>query len=225
MDGRDADAPVPSRRPLSRRSSPIAGLNCGCPSQYVATTPGSTDAGKLSGLAPGIAADVEAWARLLHEGGPHQRARSIQPVWSYVTEIQPVLLAWSGTYDHLREVTRDDIMTIKDTVQGAKRENTIVALRSLMRFCRKSGRIFRDPTIRIRIARRPDKVILSLASSEIDRAITTATTPAIRLILALAVHAARPEMLRDLRLDDIDLGNHRITNGGHPRPLDELTQA
>ncbi|MGW4799096.1 hypothetical protein ACWEPC_42435, partial [Nonomuraea sp. NPDC004297] len=34
-------------------------------------------AGKLSGIAPGIAADVEAWAHLLHEGGPRQRARSI----------------------------------------------------------------------------------------------------------------------------------------------------
>ncbi len=182
-------------------------------------------AGKLSGLAPGIAADVEAWAHLLHEGGPRRRARSIQTVWSYLTEIQPVLLAWSGTYDHLREVTRDDVVAIKDTLQGAKRENTIVALRSLMRFCRKTGRIFRDPTLRIRIARRPDKVILPLASGEIDRAVATATTPAIRLILALAaIHAARPKMIRDLRLDDIDLGNHRITIGGHPRPLDELTR-
>ncbi|MGN9846066.1 tyrosine-type recombinase/integrase [Nonomuraea sp. H19] len=182
-------------------------------------------AGKLSGIAPGIAADVEAWARLLHEGGPRQRARSIQTVWSYVTEIRPVLLDWSRTYDHLREVTRDDIVTIKDTLQGAKRENTIVALRSLMRFCRKSGRIFRDPTIRIRIARRPEKVILPLASGDIDHAVATATTPAIRLILALAaVHAARPKMIRDLQLDDIDLGNHRITIGGHLRPLDELTR-
>lgn len=117
-------------------------------------------AGKLSGLAPGIAADVEAWAHLLHEGGPRQRARSIQTVWSYLTEIQPILLAWSGTYDHLREVTCDDVVAIKDTLQGAKRENTIVALRSLMRFCRKTGWIFRDPTLRIRIARRLDKVIL-----------------------------------------------------------------
>jgi integrase len=182
-------------------------------------------AGKLSGIAPGIAADVEAWARLLNKGGPRQRARSIQTVWSYLTEIRPILLDWSRTYDHLREVTRDDIVTIKDTLQGAKRENTIVALRSLMRFCRKTGRIFRDPTIRIRIARRPEKVILPLTPGDIDHAVATATTPAIRLILALAaIHAARPKMLRDLRLDDIDLGNHRITIGGHPRPLDELTR-
>ncbi|MGJ6966953.1 tyrosine-type recombinase/integrase [Streptosporangium sp. G11] len=182
-------------------------------------------AGKLSGIAPGIAADVEAWARLLHEGGPRQRARSIQTVWSYLTEIRPILLDWSRTYDHLREVTRDDIVTIKDTLQGAKRENTVVALRSLMRFCRKTGRIFRDPTIRLRIARRPEKVILPLTPGDIDHAVATATTPAIRLILALAaVHAARPKMIRDLRLDDVDLGNHRVTIGGHPRPLDELTR-
>ncbi|MCA2230421.1 hypothetical protein [Nonomuraea aurantiaca] len=177
-------------------------------------------AGKLSGIAPGIAVDVEAWARMLHAGGPRQRARSIQTVWNYLTEIRPVLLHWSLTYDHLREVTRDDIVTVKDALQGAKRENTIVALRSLLRFCKKTGRIFRDPTIRIRIARRPDKVILPLTPGDIGQAVATAATPAIRLILALAaVHAARPKMIRNLRLDDIDLGNHRITIGGHPRPL------
>lgn len=51
-----------------------------------------------------------------------------------------------------------------------------------------------------------------------------ATTPAARLTLALAaVHAARPETIRMLRLDDVDLGNRRLTIGTVTRPLDELT--
>jgi hypothetical protein len=56
-------------------------------------------------------------------------------------------------------------------------------------------------------------------------AVATASTPAIRLILALAaIHAARPKAIRELLLDDVDLGNRRLVIDGHARPLDELTR-
>ncbi|MEV4251323.1 hypothetical protein AB0J63_49060 [Streptosporangium canum] len=55
--------------------------------------------GKLSGITPGIAVDVEAWARLLLTGGPRHRARSVHTVWSYLSEIRPILLDWSFTYE------------------------------------------------------------------------------------------------------------------------------
>ncbi|MER6332142.1 hypothetical protein ABT298_22935 [Streptomyces sp. NPDC001034] len=46
-------------------------------------------------------------------------------------------------------------------------------------------------------------------------AIADATTPDVRLIVALAaVHAARPKMIRTTQLEDVDLGNRRITVGG-----------
>ncbi|MFF2861454.1 hypothetical protein ACFVSX_16340 [Streptomyces rubiginosohelvolus] len=38
-----------------------------------------------------------------------------------------------------------------------------------------------------------------------------------------AIHAARPKMIRTMQLGDVDLGNLRITVGGHVRPLDDLT--
>ncbi|MER5916433.1 hypothetical protein ABT124_40105 [Streptomyces sp. NPDC001982] len=61
--------------------------------------------------------------------------------------------------------------------------------------------------------------------ADIDEAIATACTPDVRLIIALAaVHAARPKMIRTMQLDDVDLGNRRITVGGHVRPLDDLTR-
>ncbi|WP_326594627.1 hypothetical protein [Streptomyces sp. NBC_01803] len=64
----------------------------------------------------------------------------------------------------------------------------------------------------------------ALAQSDIDEAIATAATPDIRLIVALAaIHAARPKMIRTMQLDDVDLGNRRITVGGHVRPLDDFT--
>lgn len=45
-----------------------------------------------------------------------------------------------------------------------------------------------------------------------------------RLVIALtAVHAVRPGAIRQLRLDDVDLPNRRITLAGHPATLGDLT--
>ncbi|MGV9900021.1 hypothetical protein ACWDVV_39270, partial [Streptomyces tendae] len=47
--------------------------------------------------------------------------------------------------------------------------------------------------------------------------------PAARLVLALAaVHAARVAQIAALMLDDVDLGNRRLTIAGRARPLDDL---
>ncbi|MEU7729666.1 hypothetical protein AB0B78_31190 [Streptomyces sp. NPDC040724] len=47
-------------------------------------------------------------------------------------------------------------------------------------------------------------------------------TPAARLVLALAaVHHA--VQVAALLLDDVDLGNRRLTIAGRARPLDDLT--
>jgi hypothetical protein len=51
------------------------------------------------------------------------------------------------------------------------------------------------------------------------------TSPAGRQAVALAaVHAARPGVIRTLRLDDTDLTNRRLTIAGRSRPLDDLTR-
>ena len=48
-----------------------------------------------------------------------------------------VLLAWSGRYGHLREVTRDDVAAVLAGLRGSRRANVLVALRSLFGFCKK----------------------------------------------------------------------------------------
>ncbi|GAA2607289.1 MULTISPECIES: hypothetical protein [Streptomyces] len=136
-----------------------------------------------------------------------------------------MLLEWSSRYDHLREVTREDIVAARDDVTGKQRESRIVALRSLFRHAKKNGQIFRNPRIGIRVARQTGGVLQALAQADIDEAIATAATPDIRLIVALAaIHAARPKMIRTMQLGDVDLGHRRITVGGHVRPLDDLTR-
>jgi hypothetical protein len=179
----------------------------------------------LHQLAPGICRDVEAWLRTLHDGGPRTRPRSPDTVWGYARWVKPALLEWSARYDHLREVTREDVLAALKARHGWEHASTLSALRSLFRCCKRRGVIFGDPTSRIHLGRHPTGMILPLAPGDIAEAVAAATTPAARLLLALAaVHAARRKAMRELRLDDVDLGGRRLTIAGRVRPLDDLTR-
>jgi hypothetical protein len=85
---------------------------------------------KLDGIAPGIADEAEAWLRLLHQGGARSRARSMETVWQYLNMLRPVLLAWSSRAEHLREITRHDVLVVLDDLHGVPRQSTLIALRS-----------------------------------------------------------------------------------------------
>ncbi len=180
---------------------------------------------KLTGITPGIAGPVETWLRALHGGGPRLRVRSLDTVRLHAHGLRPLLLDWSATYDHLREVTRDDVLTALNAVTGVNRQRTLVSLRSLFGFSRKSGVVFRNPTSGIPVGEGYNKLIQPLPDREVQRTIASAARPADRLIIALAaVHAARSGGIRAIRLDDVDLGNRRLTIAGRTRPLDELTR-
>lgn len=179
---------------------------------------------KLADVAPCIAADVQAWLRVLHDGGPRSRARSAGTVWHYLNEILPILIDWTTCFDHLREVTVDDVHSAVAGLHGHKRHITCVVLRSLFGHCKQNGTIFRNPAARLKTGRLEYGVILPLDPGEIGTAIAAAAHPAQRLAVALAaVHAAGPKAICDLQLDAVDLGNRRLTIAGHTRPIDDLT--
>jgi hypothetical protein len=181
--------------------------------------------GKLATLAPGIAACARSWADALLHGTPRSGPRSHDTIRVYLRSVHPALEQWSGRYDHLREVTAGDVTPAIAGLRGHKRHQVLVALRSLMRHCKKNGLIFADPAARIPSPARPETIILPLPASRVSAATGAAVTPAAQLALALAaVHALRPEAIRHLALGDIDLGNRRITVSGQFRPLDDLTR-
>jgi hypothetical protein len=63
-----------------------------------------------------------------------------------------------------------------------------------------------------------------MTDAEIRAVEQVAVSPAQRVIVALiAVHAARPESILNLLLDDLDLPNRRITLAGHTQRLGDLT--
>ncbi|MDP9843391.1 integrase [Streptosporangium lutulentum] len=190
----------------------------------MSTPRGEGPTGKLDGLAPGISRDVEAWLRILHDGGPRNKARAPATVYGYMGRIRPILLTWSDRYDHLREVTRDDVHAALDQLHGQQRRHALISLRSLFSRARKNGAIFRDPTRGLKVGQHPYGVLQPLLSDDIDQSVQAAMTPAARVMVALAgVHAARAAEMLALRLDDVDLGNRRIIIAGQARPLDDLT--
>jgi len=180
---------------------------------------------KLDGVAGGIRRDAERWLRTLKDGGPRSRPRRIATVHSHLAKALPALLDWSARYRHLREVTRDDIQDHVRGLHGSRRHNTLVALRSLFGFCLSAGLIFRNPARGIKVGRRPSGTVLQpLGQGGIDDAVAAATSPAARLIVALAgVHAARSSTICAMLLSDSDPGSRRLLPAGRPRPLDNLT--
>lgn len=181
-------------------------------------------AGKLTDLNPAIRRDVERWARTLREGGRRVRRRDEATIRNHIYHLRAALTDWSQRYDHLREVTRDDVLTALTAHRGFTRARTLTALRSLFTWAKRDGLIFRNPTAGIKNGPREQPILQPLTADEINHAVTAATTPHTRLFIALAaVYAARHGDIRVIRLDDVDLGNRRITIAGRARHIDDLT--
>ena len=179
---------------------------------------------KLDGLADGIGREAGSWLRTMRDGGPRSRARSLETVWRHMNNVRPALLDWSQRYDHLREVTRDDIQAILGGLHGTRRSSFLVSLRSLFAFCKKKGMVFRNPASGIKVGQHPSGIAQPLRQDDVDQAAEAAATPSARLVLVLAaVHAARTGAIRAAQLDDADLGNRRLIIAGRVRPIDEFT--
>ncbi|MGH2782733.1 MAG: tyrosine-type recombinase/integrase [Thermoleophilaceae bacterium] len=179
---------------------------------------------KLDGLAPAIRAEIDRWVRTLRDGGPRSLPRDEATVRTYLRAIRPILLDWSSQHQHLREITRDHVLAAIGELRGHQRQTTLGALRSLFAWAARHRVVFRNPANRIKLPRLDDPVWQPLSSEEIARTVEAATTPQARVFVVLAaVHAARSGAIRALTLDDVDLGNRRLTIAGRERPLDGLT--
>jgi integrase len=105
-------------------------------------------------------------------------------------------------------VTRDDFLTCVKTLHGHQRHDQLVALRSLFTWLKHNGLAFRNPTRRIKVGPYEYAGLQPLVPAEGDRSVAAATAPATRLILA---HAARVAQIATFMLDDVDLGERRLT--------------
>ncbi|MFI6725894.1 hypothetical protein NRF20_07550 [Streptomyces sp. R-74717] len=141
---------------------------------------------RLDGLAAGIRREAERWNRTLRDGGPRTRPRDQATVWAYLNAVRPALLEWSAGHDHLREVTRDDVLAHVKTLHGHEQRPTLVALRSLFGWAKKNGIVFRNPTARIKVGTFEYSVLQPLLPQQVTRSVEAVRSPAARLALALA---------------------------------------
>jgi integrase len=178
----------------------------------------------LKDVAPAIRADVQDWLVQLIEGTSRTRPRSRATAANYLRAAAPVLTAWSRDHDHLREITASQVsQSLAVLPAGSPRVQALIALRSLFRYLRAKRRIFHNPTARLKAGPARLAVLIPLEDADYQRTSGAATTPEHRLALVLAaVLAARPASIAGLQLDDIDLGNRRITISGQHRHLDDF---
>ncbi|WP_051047488.1 MULTISPECIES: tyrosine-type recombinase/integrase [Nocardia] len=179
---------------------------------------------KLDGLAPAIAQQAECWVRTLHDGGPRQHRHTRANAMAYFNGVRPGLQAWSASHDHLREITREEVLAYLADLDGEPRMLALGGLRSLFAWAKRNGVVFQNPCAGIRHGPRVRRIWQPLSDDEMAAALRAADTPQARLCVALAaIYAARPGQIRALLLDDVDLGNRRITIGGRDLPIDEVT--
>lgn len=178
----------------------------------------------LKDIAPAIRADAQDWLVQLIEGTSRTRPRSRATAAEYLRAAAPALTAWSRDHDHLREITASQVsQSLAVLPAGSPRVQALIALRSLFRYLRAKRRIFRNPTARIRPGPARMGVLIPLDDADYQRTSAAAATPGQRLALVLAaVLAARPASIAGLQLDEIDLGNRRITISGQHRHLDDF---
>lgn len=180
---------------------------------------------RTTAVPEGFAADIRGWLLHLLDGDARHRPRSPTSLYVYFGAVRPFLTRWAATRTRLREITTDDIVTILDDLEplGWRRHNAISALRSLFGYAKRGRLIYTDPTRRL-TAGTMTTTQLPLTDAEVVAIQQIAATPAQRMVIALtAVHAVRPAPIRQLRLDDVDLPNRRITLAGHPATLGDLT--
>src|ERR1035438_6352211 len=60
-------------------------------------------------LAPGFAGPTRQWLLVLLDSGPRARPRSEATIYAYSRPAHLILQEWGRTYDHLREVTQNEI--------------------------------------------------------------------------------------------------------------------
>jgi len=175
-------------------------------------------------LPAGLGREVRAWLVVLPGGDARTRPRSQATVRVHFGLVRPFIECWAATRGHLREITSGDVDTALEPLRGHRRYNAITALRSLFRFAKRRGLTFADPTAHLSGGRGAGRTVLPMTAEQIRAAGQAAVTPVQRLAIALAaVHAARPQAIRELTVDGIDLPGRRITLAGHRQRLGELT--
>ena len=185
---------------------------------------------RLQTLPDGIAGELRRWVQVLRgEGRRQHRPMGFATIRKYVGYASPVVAAWAGRMEGLREITPDDIRAVLRERQGNQARSVHVALRSLFQALKQERLVFRDPTRGIALAK-VERLPAPLPSDRLRGLLERADGAMARLVVGLvAIHALRNVEFVKLRLDDLDRVRGRLTvhrgTSRHTVYLDELTHS
>ncbi|MGI5293088.1 site-specific integrase [Nonomuraea polychroma] len=180
----------------------------------------------LTDIPEPIAMDLASWVNTMVEGSPRTKRRSPETAANYLRSVKPTVLLWAESYDHLRQVTRQDVVQAVNRLQGERAINFLSAARSLFRYCKVTGRVFRNPTAGVKAPNLPLRLRQPVDPARLAQLVGAVDNVAQRLIVALAaVHAARSQAIRHMQLMDVNLGERRILVHGVVRPMGDATYA
>ncbi|MET9359187.1 hypothetical protein ABZY14_40770 [Streptomyces sp. NPDC006617] len=90
-------------------------------------------------LPDGFRADVRGWLLWLLDGDARTQPRALGTLHSYFSSVRPIVEQWATSRAHLREVTREDVVSAVDGLRGSQYTGALTALRSLFATPRSTG--------------------------------------------------------------------------------------
>ncbi|SEG85325.1 Site-specific recombinase XerD [Actinacidiphila yanglinensis] len=178
---------------------------------------------RLSFLADGIRAEVDAWVSILRNGNRRRSPRARSTVITQLGLVRPFLRERTAAYTTLRQVTRDDVTTWLSNRPNRVQEAS--ALRSLFGVLKKEKLVFANPMRGVTAGKPPTSIPVPLTDQEVAAVAGAARQDLVlRTVVALAgIHAMRPHLIRTLLRGQVDLAGRRLDPDGWNHPLDDYT--
>jgi hypothetical protein len=175
---------------------------------------------KTTGLPTEMATDLRCWFDVMrhgHTSPPRSVPRAPRTIQAKLRWALPALRTWAaGGHDHLREVTRDDVLAILPD-SCTPRHTMLQGLRSIFRLLKAHKRVFVNPAARIPLGRGAGRIPLSTPVDRIREALTSDDITQAAIAALVAFHTLYSRQLRDLQLTDLRDG--RVHLDGRSIPL------
>lgn len=179
---------------------------------------------RLEDLPATMRTEVKVWLDVLRgqtdRGG---RPRSPYTVKAYVSILQPSFKVWSGRYESLREVTREECLLQLQGLQGSVQRLGASGMRSLFRSLKAQRLIFTNPALGIAVGHMVPRPVLALEPADRRQRLAESDAPGSVAVLLAGVHGLRSSEIAALTLDAVDFTAGTLLVRGGVRALDQLT--
>lgn len=179
---------------------------------------------KVAGLPADMQSELRVWLDVRRHGSttpPRLKPRAEATIRSQLGFAMPALLAWAGTHQSLREISRDHVHAVLPP-SGSPRSTMLQGLRSIFRVLKARQLVFVNPTTHMSVPKpnrpAPRSVDLDALRAALDSDdATRAALAALLAFHALTVGQLQSVELTDVRDGRLHLGDHTVLLAGPVR--------